>query len=259
MIHLEALSIIFEKGTVLEKRVLQKIDLIIPSGQFVTVIGSNGAGKSTLLKAIAGECLPDSGRIILGSSDVSRVKDVKRSKSVARVFQDPLMGTCGDLTVCENLALAYRRGKSHGLASASPKNLRDLFQRHLEKLNLGLENRLNSSMALLSGGQRQAISLLMATLSSSEVLLLDEHTAALDPKTAHIIMDMTQNLIQEQKITTLMVTHSLHQALSYGTRTLMLHEGRIIYDVSGSERSHLTIDDLLKKFGPSVQEDRLFF
>lgn len=257
MIILNDIHVTFSPDTITEKKAIQGISLTIQEGEFVTVIGSNGAGKSTLLNSISGEILPTQGLIYIDEKEVSSLSSYSRADLVARVFQDPLAGTCADLTIAENLALAFSRGKKRGLSQALTKSLREQFQKLLEPLGLNLEKRLDTLMSLLSGGQRQAISLLMATLSPLKILLLDEHTSALDPKTASYIMDLSQNIINEKKITALMVTHSLHQALHYGTRTIMLHEGKIIYDVSGKERKALTVQDLLRQFGQSVDDDHL--
>jgi len=257
MIRLKNIHVTFAPGTVMEKKSLQGIDLSISEGEFVTVIGSNGAGKSTLLNSIAGEVLPTLGSIEIDEDKVTKLPGYARAGSVARIFQDPLDGSCGDLTIAENLALAQRRGQRRGLSWALSRSLKQDFAETLKRLNLGLQDRLDTSMSLLSGGQRQAVSLLMATLSPLKILLLDEHTSALDPKTATSVMELTQTIIKEKKLTTLMVTHSLQQALRYGTRTIMLHEGKIIYDVRGEERSKLTPQDLLKQFGTSVDDDSL--
>jgi putative ABC transport system ATP-binding protein len=257
MINLSQLEITFSPGTVMEKKALQGVDLQIHEGEFITVIGSNGAGKSTLLNAIAGEILADKGSISIDDQNVTRLPSWLRAGKVARVFQDPLTGTCADLTIAENMALAHRRGQSRSLTRGLSRDDRAFYAQTLKSLNLGLENRLDTAMSLLSGGQRQAISLLMATLSPLDILLLDEHTAALDPKTAAFVMNLTETIVAEKKLAALMVTHSLHQALNTGTRTVMLHEGRIIYDVTGQERAALTPADLLKQFGTVMDDDRL--
>lgn len=257
MIRLQNIHVTFAPDTVMEKKGLCGIDLDIREGEFVTVIGSNGAGKSTLLNSIAGEILPTSGAIYIDEDNVTKLPGYARAHFVARVFQDPLAGSCGDLTIAENLALAQRRGKTRYLSWALSRALKSDFKEVVKRLKLNLEDRLDTSMSLLSGGQRQAVSLLMATLSPLKILLLDEHTSALDPKTAAYVMDLTQEIINEKKLTALMVTHSLQQALRYGTRTIMLHEGKIIYDVQGEERARLTPQDLLKQFGTSVDDDRL--
>lgn len=257
MIELKNIEITFAPGTVIEKQALRGISLTIDEGEFITVIGSNGAGKSTLLNSIAGEIDISSGNMLIDHKDVTAKNAAERAGDVARVFQDPLAGTCSDLTIAENLALAAARGHSRGLQKAVKRHNREEFAELLKTLNLGLENRLDTPMSLLSGGQRQAVSLLMVTLSPSKILLLDEHTAALDPKTADFILDLTQRIVEHKRLTTLMVTHSMHQALKLGTRTVMLHQGKIVYDVRGQERQQLTIPDLLKKFGDSLNDEFL--
>lgn len=257
MITLKNIRVTFGQGTVMERKALRGINLRIDVGEFITVIGSNGAGKSTLLNAIAGEVLASKGAIHIDEDDVTRLPGYKRASLVARVFQDPLAGTCGDLSIAENLALADRRGRCRGLWPALSRHRREEYREILSRLKLGLESRLDSSMSMLSGGQRQAVSLLMATLSPLKILLLDEHTSALDPKTAAFVMELTESIVSEKKLTALMVTHSLQQALHTGTRTVMLHEGKVIYDVSGETRSKLTVADLLKQFGSSIDDDRL--
>jgi putative ABC transport system ATP-binding protein len=257
MITLSNLKVTFAPGAVTEKKALQGINLKIAEGEFITVIGSNGAGKSTLLNAIAGEVMSTEGAIHMDDKDVTRMPAHARAGLVARVFQDPLAGTCGDLTIAENMALAHYRGRSRGLRKGLSRTDRDYYAQTLTILKLGLENRLDTAMSLLSGGQRQAVSLLMATLSPLKILLLDEHSSALDPKTAAFVMNLTQEIVTEKRLTTLMVTHSLQQALHSGTRTVMLHEGKVIYDVEGKVRSKLTVQDLLKQFGSAVDDDRL--
>ncbi len=249
MIDLQAIHVTFNAGTPLESPALRGIDLQIPEGQFITVIGSNGAGKSTLLNVLGGGIIPQQGRVKIGEQVVTRWPVAQRSHLVSRVFQNPLLGSCAHLTVEENLALADQRGKRRGLGGALKKERRGRFRHRLAQLGLGLENRLGDRMGLLSGGQRQAICLLMATLAEHKILLLDEHTAALDPKTAEEVLRITRQLVAEQNLTTLMVTHSMGQALAVGNRTLMLHEGQIIWDVAGSERSQFSVEDLLGKFG----------
>ncbi len=261
MICLEGIGVTFNGGTALETVALRGLNLEIPDGQFVTVIGSNGAGKSTLLNVLSGEILPNVGRVTIGDRDVTHWKTDRRAKLVARVFQNPLMGSCADLTVEENLALAARRGSSRGLKPALGKAFRSHCQTQLASLGLGLEKRLGDRMGLLSGGQRQAVSLLMAKLAPNQILLLDEHTAALDPKTAESVMRLSDRMIREQQLTTLMVTHSMKQALQWGDRTIMLHEGRIVFDLMGEARSKLTVQDLLQQFeqleGNAVSDDSL--
>jgi putative tryptophan/tyrosine transport system ATP-binding protein len=248
MIQLEAIEVTFNPHTPLENRALCGLNLTIPTGQFVTVIGSNGAGKSTLLNVLSGEIRPDRGRVLIENQDVTRWPTDRRAKLVARVFQNPLAGSCADLTIEENMALAYRRGRSRGLVRALSAAVRREFQSQLARLGLGLEQRMSDRMGLLSGGQRQAISLLMSTLAPNQILLLDEHTAALDPKTADYVLKLTREIVAQRQLTTLMVTHSMKQALSLGDRTIMLHEGQIIFDVAGDDRRGLTVADLLQQF-----------
>lgn len=261
MIRVEGLVVTFGRGTPLEKRALDGVDLSLDAGEFVSVIGSNGAGKSTLLSAIAGDVAATAGRILIDGADVTRQSTSRRSARVARVFQDPLAGSCGQLTVEENLAIAAARGARRGLGHALNGSRRALFHERVETLGLGLENRLQDRMGLLSGGQRQALALVMATLAPSGVLLLDEHTAALDPGMAEFVVDLTRRIVAEHKLTTLMVTHSMRQALDLGTRTIMLHEGKVVLDVRGEERAGLTVGSLVAMFrrqrGQIVDDDAL--
>jgi putative ABC transport system ATP-binding protein len=262
MIKLAAIQVTFNSGTPLETRALREIELAIPQGQFVTVIGSNGAGKSTLLNVLSGDVIPQKGRVFINEQDVTKWSAPQRAKLVARVFQNPLAGSCANLTIEENLALAYRRGQQRKLRPALNRAVRAEFRDRLARLGLGLEKRLGDRMGLLSGGQRQAVSLLMSTLAPNEILLLDEHTAALDPKTADYVLQLTREIVAERGLTTLMVTHSMRQALTMGDRTVMLHEGRIIFDVAGEERSGLEVTDLLHRFeelrGEDLADDALF-
>ena len=261
MIKIENLRVTFGQGTPLENKALRGLSISVPKGQFVTVIGSNGAGKSTFLNALSGEVSVDSGKIIIADKDVTSQATHQRAKLVSRVFQDPLAGTCANLTIEENLSLAIKRGKRRGLGLANKKEYIELFQDRLHNLGLGLERRLQDRIGLLSGGQRQAISLLMATLEPSQLLLLDEHTAALDPKTARFVLDLTEAIIEQHKLTAIMVTHSMRQALDVGERTLMLHEGKVAFDVSNPERKDLDVPDLLNLFeqnkGESLADDGL--
>jgi len=261
VISLSDIQVVFGRGTPLQKQALSKIDLTIEDGSFVTVIGSNGAGKSTLLGVLAGDVLPTAGRVMIGGADVTLKPAASRAGRVARVFQDPLAGSCGALTIEENLALAASRGERRGLLPALGRGRRDFFKERIASLNLGLENRLKDRMDLLSGGQRQAVSLVMATLSGSDVLLLDEHTAALDPGMAEFVVELTRKVVSERKLTTLMVTHSMRQALDYGTRTIMLHAGEIVLDVSGDSRKDLEVEDLIDMFrkirGQKLDDDEL--
>lgn len=261
MIRVENLVVTFGRGTPLEKRALDGVDLAVEAGEFVSVIGSNGAGKSTLLSAIAGDVAVSSGRILIDGEDVTRQSTARRSARVARVFQDPLAGSCGQLTVEENLALAAARGTTRGLSHALTVGRRTLFSERVSSLGLGVEGRLHDRMALLSGGQRQALALVMATLARSSVLLLDEHTAALDPGMAEFVVDLTRRTVEEHRLTTLMVTHSMRQALDLGTRTVMLHEGKVVLDVKGEERAGLTVGALVAMFrrqrGQAIDDDAL--
>lgn len=261
MIEISNLDVIFGRGTPLEKQVLHKINLTMESGSFVTVIGSNGAGKSTLLSVLAGDVIPSAGKVIISGKDVTRKPTAERAGLVARVFQDPLAGSCGTLTIEENLALAAARGQRRGLRAALGASRRAEFRDRIAGLNLGLENRMHDRMELLSGGQRQAVSLVMATLAGSEVLLLDEHTAALDPGMAEFVMELTRDLIAKNNLTALMVTHSMRQALDYGDRTIMLHGGNILLDVTGDKRKTLEVEDLIEMFrkvrGQTLDDDAL--
>ncbi|QRM43827.1 ABC transporter ATP-binding protein [Rhizobium sp. BG4] len=261
MISVKDIRVVFGKGTPLEKKALNGVSLTIEQGSFVTVIGSNGAGKSTLLGVLAGDVLASEGKVVIGTTDVTRKQTAARAGLVARVFQDPLTGSCGSLSIEENLALAARRGERRGLVAALGPRRREHFRERISELNLGLENRMADRMDLLSGGQRQAVSLVMATLAGSEVLLLDEHTAALDPGMAEFVMGLTDKIVSERKLTTLMVTHSMRQALDYGHRTIMLHGGEIVLDVSGDSRKDLQVEDLIAMFrkmrGQTLDDDAL--
>jgi putative tryptophan/tyrosine transport system ATP-binding protein len=251
----------FNPGTPIENPALRGLDLSIPTGQFLTVIGSNGAGKSTLLNAVSGDLRVDAGTIRIDDRDVTKLSAWQRAGLVARVFQDPMAGTCEGLTIEENLALAWMRGERRGLGRALKAALREQFRDRLSTLKLGLENRLSDRMGLLSGGQRQAVSLLMASLKPSRILLLDEHTAALDPKTAGFVMALTETIVREHKLTTLMVTHSMRQALDHGDRTIMLHRGQVVLDVEGDTRARMGVQDLLQMFertrGEAISDDAL--
>lgn len=248
MMQLRNLFKTFNPGTPIENPALRGIDLEIAAGEFVTVIGSNGSGKSTMLNAISGDLRVDNGEIIIDGKDVTRLNTWQRASVVARVFQDPMIGTCEALSIEENLALSLQRGQSRGLKRAVRSELHDLFRSKLAHLNLGLENRLSDQMGLLSGGQRQAVSLLMASLRPSRILLLDEHTAALDPKTAAFVLKLTDQIVAENQLTALMVTHSMRQALDHGSRTIMLHQGKVVLDISGEERARMDVPDLLALF-----------
>ncbi|HUH59694.1 MAG TPA: ABC transporter ATP-binding protein [Candidimonas sp.] len=261
MLSANNLNITFNAGTAIETKALRGLSLTIPAGQFVTVIGSNGAGKSTLLNAVSGDIPVDNGEIVINGEDVTRQSVWARAGQVARVFQDPMAGTCEDLTIEENMALAYSRGEKRGLGRALKGTMRGEFRERLATLGLGLESRLTDRIGLLSGGQRQAVSLLMAALRPSRILLLDEHTAALDPRTAQFVLDLTRRIVAENRLTTMMVTHSMRQALDVGERTVMLHQGNVVLDVSGPERQGLDVPDLLHMFervrGEQLSDDGL--
>lgn len=261
MLKASNLKITFNPGTPIETRALQGLSLEIPTGQFVTVIGTNGAGKSTFLNAVSGDLRVDSGSILIDDTEVTRMQVWQRAARVARVFQDPMAGTCEDLTIEENMALAQCRGSKRGLSWAVKADQRDYYREQLSRLGLGLENRLTDRIGLLSGGQRQAVSLLMAALQPSRILLLDEHTAALDPRTADFVLELTQRIVAEKQLTTMMVTHSMRQALDVGDRTVMLHQGQVVLDVSGEQRKGMQIPDLLEMFekvrGEKISDDAL--
>lgn len=248
MIKLTNIYKTFNPNTINEKLALNNINLTLNDGDFVTVIGGNGAGKSTLLNAIAGVFLPDSGLVEIDGKDITRFPEYKRAKYIGRVFQDPMFGTASNMQIIENLALAYRRGERRTFKWMLDKRKEADIKNKVNVLGLGLENRLTSKVGLLSGGQRQALTLLMATIKKPSLLLLDEHTAALDPHTARIVLDISKEIVETQKITTLMITHNMKDAINCGNRLIMMDEGKIIYDVSGEEKKRLTIEDLLKKF-----------
>ncbi|MEZ2739455.1 ABC transporter ATP-binding protein [Comamonas jiangduensis] len=261
MLSAQNLELTFNPGTPIETRALRGLSLNIPDGQFVTVIGSNGAGKSTFLNAVSGDQSVDKGSIQIAGEDMTRKPVWDRAHRVARVFQDPMAGTCEDLSIEENMALAHCRGTVRGLSRAVKNEHRALYRERLATLGLGLENRLADRIGLLSGGQRQAVSLLMAALQSSRILLLDEHTAALDPRTADFVLQLTDRIVRESKLTTMMVTHSMRQALDVGERTVMLHQGQVVLDVSGAERAKMDVTDLLHMFekvrGEKLADDAL--
>ena len=238
----------FNIGTPVQKDALIDLNLHLNEGDFVTVIGGNGAGKSTMLNAVAGVFGVDSGTVTIAGNDVTKAPEYKRAKYIGRVFQDPLRGTAGDMWIEENLALALRRGKNRGLKWGISNKEREQFVELLKTLDLGLETRLSSKVGLLSGGQRQALTLLMATIKKPQLLLLDEHTAALDPKTAKKVLDITNKVVTENHLTTMMITHNMKDAIKYGNRLIMMHDGGIIYDVSGEEKQNLKVADLLEKF-----------
>lgn len=255
MLEIKDIWKVFNAGTVNEKQALRGVSLTLNDGDFCTVIGGNGAGKSTMLNAVAGTWAVDGGSISIGGVDVTHLPDYKRAPYIGRVFQDPMLGTAPTMQILENLALAARRGQRRGLRWGVTKAEKDQYQEMLKNLDLGLEDRLTSKVGLLSGGQRQALTLLMASLKKPKLLLLDEHTAALDPGTAEKVLKITREVVAEHKITTMMVTHNMHQALELGSRTLMMDSGRIVLDVQGEERKNMTVNDLLERFKARVGED----
>ncbi len=263
MLQIRNLCKTFHKNTINEKVVFHKFSIDIEDEDFITVIGSNGAGKSTLLNIIAGTIEIDEGSIILKEKEITHLPEFKRSKSIGRVFQNPSFGTSPSMTILENLSMAYNKGKKFDLGMGVSKKEIPYFIELLTPLSLGLENQLNTKVGLLSGGQRQALSLLMATLSNPQMLLLDEHTAALDPKTSERIIDLTEKIILEKKITTLMVTHNLNQAITIGNRLIMMHQGNIVLDIRGEEKKNLTIEKLMASFekiqSNDLLSDRLVF
>jgi putative ABC transport system ATP-binding protein len=261
MIELSEVHVTFNKDTPLETRALRGVDLNVPKGQFLTIIGSNGAGKSTSLNVIAGHTKLEVGHVKIDGQDVTNWPVYKRSKMLSRVFQDPKMGTCEDLSILENFALAHGRTRPRGFRYAVGSSMRDEAAEQLKILGLGLEDRLNDKVGLLSGGQRQAVSLLMAATGDTKVLLLDEHTAALDPKTAEFVLELTKKIVDDLKLTAVMVTHSMAQALHTGERTIMFHRGKIVFDAGGAERDNMEVADLLELFkreqGEELTDDAL--
>lgn len=261
MLEIKNLSKTFLKGTPNEHKALDGISLSLDKGEFVTVIGSNGAGKSTLFNAIAGEFLCDSGKIVLDGKNITYQKEYIRAKDIGRLFQDPMRGTAPDLTIEENLALVYSKATRRLFSPALKKRDVEFFREKLLKLNMGLEDRLKTKMGQLSGGQRQAVTLMMSTLVTPKLLLLDEHTAALDPLTAEKVLDITQRIVAENSITTMMITHNIKSALKLGTRTIMLECGKSVLDLKGDERNNMTVQDLLglyrQKSGKELDNDRM--
>ena len=261
MLDIQNISKTFNAGTVNEKTALDGLSLHLNEGDFVTVIGGNGAGKSTMLNAVAGVWPVDEGKILIDGVDVTRLGEYQRAAYIGRVFQDPMTGTAATMQIEENLALAARRGQRRTLRIGITKEERERYRTLLKTLDLGLENRLTARVGLLSGGQRQALTLLMATMNRPKLLLLDEHTAALDPKTALKVLTLSAKIVEENKLTTLMITHNMKDAIKYGNRLIMMHEGRVIYDVSGEEKKKLKVADLLAKFqvasGSELANDRM--
>lgn len=261
MLRIESISKTFNAGTVNEKKALDELSLTLNEGDFVTVIGGNGAGKSTLLNAVAGTWLVDSGKIYIDGVDVTKKPEHKRAAYLGRVFQDPMMGTAATMGIDENLALAARRGKFRGLKQGIYKAEREQYKELLKTLDLGLEDRITSKVGLLSGGQRQAVTLLMASLQKPKLLLLDEHTAALDPKTAAKVLETTDAIVNRDHLTTLMITHNMKDAIAHGNRLIMMNSGKIVLDISGEEKKKLTVEELLEKFslvsGDEFANDRM--
>ena len=261
MLELKNIYKTFNPGTINEKRALNGLNLKLNEGDFVTVIGGNGAGKSTMLNAVAGTWPVDEGQILIDNIDVTKLSEHKRATYLGRVFQDPMTGTAATMGIEENLALAKRRGKSRLLRSGITKAEREEYKELLKILGLGLEDRLTSKVGLLSGGQRQALTLLMATLQKPKLLLLDEHTAALDPKTSEMVMELTQKIVESHDLTTLMITHDMNHAIEYGNRLIMLYQGKVVVDVKGEEKKNLTVEDLMRLFqqnsGETLVSDEL--
>ena len=261
MLKIENVTKTFNPGTVNEKVALKNLNLHLQEGDFVTVIGGNGAGKSTMLNAVAGVWGVDSGTITIGGNNVTNLPEYKRAKFIGRVFQDPMMGTAATMQIEENLALAARRGKPRTLRAGITRAEREQYVEQLKILDLGLENRLTAKVGLLSGGQRQALTLLMATLQKPDLLLLDEHTAALDPKTAAKVLELSDRIVEENHLTTMMVTHNMKDAIAHGNRLIMMYDGRIVIDVSGEEKKKLTVPQLLELFskvsGSDEADDKL--
>ena len=257
MLEMKAVKIVFHAGTVNEKTALAGVDLHLAPGEFVTVIGGNGAGKSTLLNCVSGAYAPTSGEIWIDRQNVTHMPEHRRAKLLGRVFQDPMMGTAGNMWIEENLALALRRGQKRGLRWGITQKEREMFKEQLRRLDLGLEDRLSTKVKLLSGGQRQALTLLQATRQKPKLLLLDEQTAALEPKTASKVLDLSEQIIEEHGLTSLMVTHNMRDAIRYGNRLIMMHDGRVAVDVSGEEKKKLTVEALLERFSESAGSDEV--
>ncbi len=255
MLEVSHVTKVFNAGTVNEKVALNDVSLTLKEGDFVTVIGGNGAGKSTLLNAVAGVFPVDGGSITIGGINVTRLSEYKRAKYIGRVFQDPMLGTAATMQIEENLALAARRGKLRTLRPGITRQDREKYQEMLKLLDLGLENRMTSKVGLLSGGQRQALTLLMASLVKPKLLLLDEHTAALDPKTAAKVLETTEQIVQRDHLTTLMITHNMRDAIAHGNRLIMMYDGKIALDISGEDKKKLTVEELLEKFGQATGSD----
>ena len=257
MLNIKHVTVVFNPGTVNEKTALDDVSLRLAPGDFVTVIGGNGAGKSTLLNCVSGAYIPASGSIEIDGADVTHMPEYKRASLLGRVFQDPMMGTAGNLWLEENLALAFRRGKKRGLRWGISADERAQYRSLLAPLGLGLEDRLSTKVKLLSGGQRQALTLLMATLQKPKLLLLDEHTAALDPKTARRVLELSERIVQDNELTTMMVTHNMRDAIRYGNRLIMMNDSHIALDICGEEKKALTVESLLKRFSDASGADEV--
>ena len=257
LLTLKSVTKIFNKGTQDEKRALDDFSLEVAGGDFITIIGSNGAGKTTLLNVIAGTIEADEGQVMVDGQDVTKWPDFQMAQFISRVFQSPTMGTAGDMTIEENLCMAELRGKKRGLRWGVTRGRRARYREVLQVLDLGLEDRLKQAVGLLSGGQRQSLTLLMTTLAMPKVLLLDEHTAALDPRTATKVMDLTDSMVRKNNLTTLMVTHNMTQALKYGNRMVMLHQGRVQLDIQGDEKQKLTVSEIVAQFGQTLKDETL--
>lgn len=248
MLQLIDINKTFNVGTIDEKTLFEGFSLEVRQGEFVAVVGSNGSGKTTMLNIISGDVTADGGRVLLGGQDMTGMKNYKRARRIARVFQNPSMGTCPSMTILENMSIADNKGKSYNLTRGLNTKRKSQYQEQLEVLGMGLENRMNTLAGALSGGQRQALALIMATMATPDLLLLDEHTAALDPKSGDTVMELTEKIVQEKGITTLMITHNLRYAVEYGSRAIMMHEGQIVLDLAGAEKQNHSIDDYLKLF-----------
>ena len=261
MLELKHIHKYYNPGTVNEMCLFQDFNLTIEDGEFVSVVGSNGSGKTSMLNIICGSIAVDSGKILIHGEDITKQKDYIRQRRIGRVYQDPAKGTCPSMTILENMSIAENKGKPYNLGRGVNKAKLETYREMLRPLNLGLEDKMGVQVGSLSGGQRQALALLMATMTPIDFLILDEHTAALDPKTAEIIMELTDQVVKEKKVTTIMVTHNLRYAVEYGNRLIMMHEGKIIYDVSGEEKKNLKVADLLAKFeevsGGEFANDRM--
>ncbi|MDQ0221938.1 ABC transporter ATP-binding protein [Streptococcus moroccensis] len=261
ILSIQSIHKTFEAGTINENHVLRGLSLDVEEGDFISIIGGNGAGKSTLMNSLAGTLPVDEGDILLEGKSIKQIPAAKRAKEISRVFQDPKMGTASRLSIEENMAIAYRRGQSRGLSWGVKDSERHIFAESLKELGLGLENRLKVDTQFLSGGQRQALTLLMASLVKPKVLLLDEHTAALDPKTSDMVMGLTQKIVESNQLTTLMITHNMENAIAYGNRLVMLHQGQIVVDVQGEEKKNLTVQELMELFhknsGQALANDEL--